>query len=127
MFRGGSVSEDDEQTEPAGPGDTPWRDGETGRFRPARFGERGRAGPGRPRGSPNRATVQMRNAISAVFEDLQASHEGPGEYPHFLAWAKENPTDFYRIAARQLPLQIETTSRTIGLVIYKGLNDQTQD
>ena len=66
-------------------------------------------------------------ANTRLFEDLQASHEGEGRYPRFFAWAKENPTEFYRIAARQLPLQIEATSRAIGVVIYKGLNDQSLD
>lgn len=83
----------------------------------------GRRGGGRPRSSPNRGTIAMRQAIATVFEDLQASHEGEGRYPHFLAWAKDNPTEFYRFAFRQLPMQIEATSRAIGLVVFRGLND----
>ena len=79
-------------------------------------------GAGRPRGKPNNSTSLMRAAISAVFEDLQAGHDGEGRYPHFLAWAKENPTDFYKICARRLPIQIEANSRTVGLVVFKGLN-----
>ena len=110
------MSEDDEKKEVPKPGEE-YRDGETGRFL------LGRPGPGRPRGSPNKSTIAMRTAIAAVFEDLQASVEGDGRYPHFLAWAKENPTEFYRIAARQLPLQIEATSKSVALVVFKGLND----
>ncbi len=115
--------DDDEQNEPATSDDEPWRDPATGRFRATALTEGDPRWPGRPRGSPNRMTIAMRHAISAVFEDLQEGHEGRGEYPHFLAWAKENPTEFYRIAARQLPLQIEATGRAIGVVVFKGLND----
>jgi hypothetical protein len=82
-----------------------------------------RRSPGRPRGKPNNSTILMRTAISAVFEDLQARHEGDGRYPHFLAWAEENPTEFYKLAARRLPIQIEANSRTVGLVVFKGLNE----
>ena len=87
------------------------------------FTEGGRPGPGRPKGSPNRTTVMMRSAIGAVFEDLQADHGGAGRYPHFFAWAKENPTEFYRIAARQMPVPLEMTGKAIGLVVFKGIND----
>ena len=117
------MTEEQEQSERPEPGED-GRDSATGRPLPVRSGKgdvpyRG----GRQKGSLNRTTVQMRHAISAVFQDLQEGHAGRGEYPHFLAWAKENPTDFYRIAARQLPLQVETTSQAIGVVVFKGLND----
>src|SRR5688500_11588868 len=114
---GATMSEDDEQDEPAAADEEPWRDRATGRFRATAITEGDPRWPGRPRGSPNRTTIAMRNAISAVFQDLQTHCKGPGEYPHFLAWAQDNPTEFYRIAARQLPLQIEATSRAIGVVI----------
>ena len=87
------------------------------------FTDGGRPGPGRPKGSPNRTTVAMKNAISTVFEDLQAGHGGEGAYPHFLAWAKANPTEFYRMAARQLPVHVAIEEPKIGLVVFKGIND----
>ena len=117
------MSEDDDQDQAAAAGEEPWRDPATGRYRATAITEGDPRWPGRPRGSPNRTTIAMRQAISAVFEDLQESCNGPGEYPHFLAWAKEHPTEFYKIAARQLPLKIEATGRAIGVVVFKGLND----
>ena len=96
---------------------------EAGRELAPMFTEGGRPGPGRPRGSANRSTVAMRSAITAVFEDLQAGHEGEGRFPHFFEWAKANPTEFYRMASRQLPVQIEAGSRAIGMVVFRGLND----
>ena len=96
----------------------------TGRSLAPRFTKVSRPGPGRPKGSANQTTIAMRNAIATVFEDLQTTHKGEGRYPHFFAWAKANPTDFYRMAARQLPVQVESEGPTIGLVVFKGLNDQ---
>ena len=96
---------------------------ESGRELAPMFTDGGRPGPGRPKGSANKTTVAMRNAISAVFEDLQAEHKGEGRFPHFFEWAKANPTEFYRMASRQLPMQIEAGSRAIGMVVFKGIND----
>src|SRR5687767_2675366 len=79
----------------------------SGRALPPMFTPRGRPGPGRPKGAPNKTTIFMKEAIAAVFEDLQAKHKGEGRYSHFLEWAEANPTEFYRIAARQLPVQVE--------------------
>lgn len=90
---------------------------------PVEGGEAERRGPGRPKGSLNQRTIAMRHAIAAVFEDLQARHTGDGRYPHFLAWAEKNPTEFYRIAARQLPVALENVGRTVGVVVFKGIND----
>ncbi len=88
------MSEELEQNEPP-------KDAEaTGRALAPVLGEDERRLPGRPKGSLNQTTVAMRTAIAAVFEDLQAKDEGEGRYSHFYAWAKENPTEFYRIAAR---------------------------
>jgi hypothetical protein len=86
------------------------------------FTPRGRPGPGRPKGAPNKTTIVMKEAIAAVFEDLQVRHKGEGRFPHFLAWAEANPTEFYRIAARQLPVQVEAGG-AIGLVVFRGIND----
>ena len=79
--------------------------------------------PGRPRGSLGKKTIAMREAIASVFDELQAAHKGPGTHPDFLAWAKDNRTEFYRMAVRTLPLQIEATATSIGLVVFRGLND----
>ena len=89
-----------------------------------RFTKGGQPGPGRPRGSLNRTTVIMRDAVTAVFADLQADHKGKGEHPHFLAWAKENPGEYYRIAAKLMPQQLEASSILVGRVVFRGVNDE---
>lgn len=87
----------------------------------------GRPGPGRPKGRANRATLVMRDALTAVFLDLQARHKGKGEYSHFYAWAHDNPTHFYQLAVRSLPLQIDTNGKAIGVVVFGGFGDEAGD
>ena len=102
---------------------TPEESGTTGRELAPMFTQGGCPGPGRPKGRLNRTTIAMRTAIAAVFEDLQMSCRGEGEYPHFLAWAKKHPTEFYRLAARQIPVQLESSGQAIGVVVFRGVND----
>ncbi len=59
---------------------------------------------GRTKGTPNKTTVAIREAVLSVFADLQA--EAGSENGHFLGWARDKPTDFYRLASRLLPLQV---------------------
>jgi hypothetical protein len=65
---------------------------------------RGNAGKGRPKGARNKATVAMKEAISHVYAGLQDKTKK--DHGHFLQWAEENPTEFYKIAAKLLPLQV---------------------
>ena len=89
---------------------------------PAMFVKGGAPGPGRPRGALNRTTVVMKHAITTVFADLQARHGGDGPFPHFLAWAESNPTDFYRIASKLIPVQLEAPAKLVGRIVFKGVN-----
>lgn len=66
---------------------------------------RGNAGKGRPKGVPNKTTVVMKDAITAVYSDLQA--ETGKDNGHFLDWAKSNPTEFYKIAAKLIPMAVD--------------------
>ena len=59
---------------------------------------------GRKKGSLNKSTVAMKDAMLSVFADLQA--EAGGRNGHFLGWARDNSTDFYKLASRLLPLQV---------------------
>lgn len=58
-----------------------------------------RPGAGRPLGSPNRLTGAFREAVQVVYNDL-------GGHAAFLQWARDNPSDFYKIAARLIPTEI---------------------
>ena len=59
---------------------------------------------GRTKGTPNKTTVKIKDAMLSVFADLQA--ESGSENGHFLGWARGNPTDFYRMSTKLLPTQI---------------------
>lgn len=67
------------------------------------------AGKGRPKGVPNKSTATMKAAIQSVYDKLQA--ERGGDHGHFLEWAKEEPTEFYKLAAKLIPVQTEITGR----------------
>jgi hypothetical protein len=101
----------------------PPEDDAPGRALVPRFTPGGQPGPGRPKGSSSATTIAMRTAVAAVFEDLQEDHGGERRYSHFFDWAKTNPTEFYRIAARLLPMRVDTGEGAIGVVVFQGIND----
>ena len=59
---------------------------------------------GRKKGTPNKSTSAIREAVLGVFADLQEEAGSPNG--HFLGWARASPTDFYRLASKLLPLQV---------------------
>lgn len=59
---------------------------------------------GRKKGSLNKTTLAIREAMLQVFSDLQATTGR--ENGHFLDWALGNSTDFYKLTTRLLPLQV---------------------
>ena len=103
----------------ARPAEHPESAGEARAAKP-RFTKGGAPGPGRPKGSLNQSTVAFMEAIAAVYHDLQA--EAGGGHAHFLNWARANATEYYRIAARRLPLRVEA-SGAIGVVVFRGIHD----
>jgi len=56
---------------------------------------------GRTKGTQNKLTQSVKDAFEAAFSDLQGD-----ENNSLLAWAKKNPTDFYKLAAKLIPLQV---------------------
>jgi hypothetical protein len=57
---------------------------------------------GRPRGSKNKSTKAIKDAFHEAFYLL-------GGVPALMKWAKKYPTDFYRLAARLIPVQVAAT------------------
>lgn len=56
----------------------------------------------------------MREAVQVAYNDM-------GGHEAFTAWAKKNPTEYYKIASRLIPLEIrETTDTTINIIINRG-------
>jgi len=75
---------------------------------------RGQKTGGRQVGTPNKVTTIFKDAVRTVYEDI-------GGHTAFAEWAKEHPTDFYRIAARLIPTETaskEDTNLTIEIVKF---------
>ena len=59
---------------------------------------------GRQKGTPNKSTAAIREAMLEVFAELQArTGEQNG---HLLEWASGNAGDFYKLSTRMVPMQI---------------------
>ena len=72
---------------------------------------------GRLLGEKNKFTRSMKDAFDACFQDLQGDKK---QAYHLVTWAKDNPTEFYKIVARLLPNRIEHTGDLIvELVQFK--------
>ena len=54
---------------------------------------------GRQTGVSNRLTTAFREAVLFVYDGL-------GGHAAFLDWARENPTEYYKIAARLIPAEM---------------------
>ena len=66
---------------------------------------------GRQPGTPNRVTGAFREAVQIVYDRL-------GSHDAFLEWARENPTEYYRIASRLIPVEIKSDEdRTVRVII----------
>lgn len=63
------------------------------------------AGKGRVKGVPNKATVAMKEAIMHVYAALQ--DKNGKDHGHFVDWAVDNPTEFYKLAAKLIPVQLD--------------------
>jgi hypothetical protein len=61
---------------------------------------KGHGGKGRPKGIPNKVSTSAREAVLQVFQEI-------GGVPAFSKWARENPTEYYKIHSRLLPKEVE--------------------
>jgi hypothetical protein len=64
---------------------------------------------GRKKGSLNKSTIAMREAMLSVFADLQGTTGR--ENGHLLDWALGNATDFYKLISRLMPRQVSGEDR----------------
>jgi hypothetical protein len=56
---------------------------------------------GRPKGAVNHLTKTVKETVLAAFNDLQQDAKA-----NITSWAKENPTEFYKIAAKLIPTEV---------------------
>lgn len=67
-------------------------------------------GPGRPKGSKNHVNKAFRDAVVEAFNEM-------GGVPALVKWGKRSPTEFYKIAARLIPVEQEHTGHVTLQVI----------
>ena len=73
---------------------------------------------GRRSGTSNRLTGAFREAVQIVYNGL-------GGHESFLRWARENPTEYYKIAARLIPAEMreDTKDKTITVIVNRGCGE----
>lgn len=78
--------------------------GNNGQFKPGNTGK--------PPGTLNKLTRTVKETVLAVFNDLQEDPQA-----NLTAWAKKEPTEFYKIAAKLIPTDIKATIETENVKI----------
>ena len=58
---------------------------------------------GRPQGTVNKTTREFKELVSTVMNELQDDPRA-----NLKSWAKENPTEFYKIASKLIPVENKT-------------------
>lgn len=63
--------------------------------------------PGKPKGAVNKVNRMVKDFVSDVFNALQDEDEAKRKKADLKSWAMENPKDFYNIAAKLIPVQMQ--------------------
>ena len=61
------------------------------------------------KGSPNKLTKSVKEAFEIAFNELQGDSEA-----NLANWAKENTTEFYKLAAKLIPTSVNADLTTKG-------------
>jgi hypothetical protein len=68
-----------------------------------------KSGGGSRKGSPNKLTKSVKEAFEIAFNELQGDSEA-----NLANWAKENTTEFYKLAAKLIPTSVNADLTTNG-------------
>lgn len=63
---------------------------------------------GKPKGAVNKLTRTVKETVLAAFNDLQNDPK-----TNIVAWGKDNPTEFYKIAAKLIPTEVNATVESV--------------
>lgn len=66
---------------------------------------------GRKAGTPNKTTQSVKAALEATFEQM-------GGVPAMLTWAKSEPTEFFKLYAKLLPVQVQADLKHEGTITF---------
>lgn len=81
----------------------------------------GRKTGGRTKGVPNKFTRSVKEAMEAAFSRLQRDPKAK-----LTAWAKQNPTEFYKLAAKLIPQQVNLAGKlTLEQLVQQASKDET--
>jgi len=58
--------------------------------------------PGKPKGAITKSTKLVKDVFADAFTELQKD-----KAVNLIAWGKENPTEFYKIVSRLIPMQVD--------------------
>lgn len=64
---------------------------------------------GRTKGTPNKVTAQVKEALVEAFEQL-------GGVPSLVTWGMDNPTAFYQLWAKLAPIEAKIEAEHSGEV-----------
>ncbi len=62
--------------------------------------------PGKPKGAVNKTTKLVKEVFSETFNYLQTDKDAIKKKANLKSWAKDNPTEFYKIASKLIPVQL---------------------
>jgi hypothetical protein len=62
------------------------------------------------KGTPNKLTTTFREAVLLTYD-------GVGGHTAFMKWARENQTEFYRIAARLIPTEMGVKDQKLVVIM----------
>jgi hypothetical protein len=74
---------------------------------------------GRQKGTPNKVTASVKEVFANVFHSLQDDEQNC-----LAAWAKKNPTDFYKLASKLIPTELTGAG---GADLFKAFNGVDTD
>ncbi len=90
------------------------------------------SGQGRPKGVPNKLTRTVRDAFEHAFELLQEDNGDADSVPprpaaNLSAWAQRNPTEFYKLASKLIPTEINGDVKGTLIVVTGVPGDEPDD
>jgi hypothetical protein len=69
---------------------------------------------GKPKGAKNHITKTVKETVLAAFIDLQKDPKA-----NILMWGKSNPKDFYIIAAKLIPTEVNAKVEQVSIKVIR--------
>lgn len=69
--------------------------------------------PGKPVGAVNKVNKLVKDFVADVFNSLQEDQEAIDKRADLKSWAQDNPKDFYTIAAKLIPVQMQHSGEMV--------------